>query len=231
MSILSTSARWIFVLSLPVLLITASLAGAVNNSWLYQYGFSKYQVSRTTGLAPSELDKAAHGLIRYFNSDEEYVSLTVLKEAQPIALFNPREISHLKDVKELIRLDYQVLLGALFFMLTYTVASLVRPRKRHSLAQSLLWGSGFTLALMLLAGLGTLLNFDQLFLQFHLISFTNELWQLDPAKDYLIMLFPQGFWYDATLFCALSTAALALITGGASSAYLRLSRNRGQASS
>jgi len=28
------------------------------------------------------------------------------------------------------------------------------------------------------------------------------------------MLFPRGFWYDAALFCALSTAVGALILGG-----------------
>ena len=73
---------------------------------------------------------------------------------------------------------------------------------------------------MLALGLGTLFNFDQLFLQFHLFSFTNELWQLDPTKDYLIMLFPQGFFYDAAIFCAGITAGLAIILGGVAGGYL-----------
>ena len=87
-------------------------------------------------------------------------------------------------------------------------------------------GGSITLALMLALGLGTLLGFDQLFYQFHLISFTNELWLLDPAKDYLIMLFPGGFWYDAAIFCALATAGLAIILGGVAGGYLRLRRRR-----
>ncbi len=53
-------------------------------------------------------------------------------------------------------------------------------------------GNSITLTLMLALGLGTLLGFDQLFWQFHLISFANELWQLDPTRDYLILLFPTG---------------------------------------
>jgi integral membrane protein (TIGR01906 family) len=73
---------------------------------------------------------------------------------------------------------------------------------------------------MLVLGVGTLLNFNQLFLQFHLLSFTNELWQLDPSQDYLIMLFPRGFWYDTTLLCALATAAGAIILGGVGGFYL-----------
>ena len=79
---------------------------------------------------------------------------------------------------------------------------------------------------MLLLGLIALLDFDRFFLQFHLISFTNDLWQLDPTKDYLIMLFPQGFWYDATLFFAVLTLVLAVILAGVAGGYLLITRRR-----
>jgi integral membrane protein (TIGR01906 family) len=200
-------------LCLPLLLLTASLCGAVNSIGLYGYGFEKYNVGQTTGLAQPELKKAATGLIRYFNSDEEYISLTVIKDGEPFTLFNQREIAHLKDVKELFWLDYWVLLGTLIYALGYAGVSLWRKDQRQ-LAWGLVGGSGLTLALMLALGLGTLLNFDRLFLQFHFISFANELWRLDPTKDYLIMLFPQGFWYDATTFCILGAVAGAVVLGG-----------------
>ncbi len=79
---------------------------------------------------------------------------------------------------------------------------------------------------MLALGLGALLDFDQLFLQFHRLSFSNQFWQLDPARDYLIMLFPGGFWYDAALFCALATVGLAVILGGVAGGYLLFTRRR-----
>ncbi len=79
---------------------------------------------------------------------------------------------------------------------------------------------------MLALGLGALFAFDQLFLQFHLLSFANDFWLLDPTRDYLIMLFPQGFWYDATLFGALATAGMAIIFGGVGGGYLILTRGR-----
>jgi len=137
-------------------------------------------------------------------------------------------VAHLRDVKGLIRLDYWVLLGTLIYFLTYAGVSLFWQRGRYwrRLAWGIVGGGGITLALMLAMGLGTLLNFDQLFLQFHLFSFTNELWQLDPARDYLIMLFPQGFWYDAAIFCAGITAGLAIILGGVAGGYLIFTRRR-----
>jgi integral membrane protein (TIGR01906 family) len=218
--------KWLFILCLPLLLLTASLGGAVNSLWLYIYGFQKYHVSQTTGLAEVELEKAARGLISYFNSDEEYVNLSVIKNGQPFELFNQREIVHLRDVKGLIWLDYWVLLGTLVYALGYAGLSLFRRKRRYwrQLAWGTLGGSGITIALMLALGLGALLGFDQLFLQFHLISFSNPFWQFDPSRDYLIMLFPGGFWYEATLFCALATAAGAMILGGVAGVYLKSTR-------
>jgi len=40
------------------------------------------------------------------------------------------------------------------------------------------------------------------------------------------MLFPQGFWYDVTLFCALGTVGMAVILGGVSGGYLWTTRRR-----
>ena len=213
MKIFGIIAKWLFILCLPLLLLSASIAGAANSLSLYKYGFEKYNVNQTTGLAEAELEKAATGLIRYFNSDEENISLTVVKDGKPFVLFNEREVAHLRDVKGLFRLGYRVLLGTLVYALAYAGVSLWRKNWRQ-LAWGLVGGSGLTLALMLALGVGALLNFNQLFLQLHLISFTNELWLLDPTKDYLIMLFPRGFWYDATLFCAAATGIGAVVLGG-----------------
>ena len=228
MKVLSIAAKWIFILCLPILLLTASIGWAVNSHWLYKYGFEKYNVSQTTGIAEVELEKAATGLISYFNSGGANISLTVIKDGKPFELFNQREVIHLRDVKGLIRLDYWVLLGTLIYTLSYAGVSLFWRRRRYwrQLARRIVGGSGITLALMLAIGLGILLNFDQLFWQFHLLSFSNEFWQLDPTKDYLIMLFPGGFWYDAAIFCALATVGLAVILGGVAGGYLVFSRRR-----
>ncbi len=228
MKFLSITARWLFILCLPILLLTASIGWAANSLWLYKYGFHKYDVGSTTGLADSQLENAAMGLISYFNSDEEYITLTIVKNGEPFQLFNQREVAHLKDVKGLIRLGYQVLLGTLIYALGYGGVSLFWRRRRYwrRLAWRVVGGSSLTLALMLTLGLGTLLDFDWLFLRFHLLSFANDLWQLDPTRDYLIMLFPQGFWYDATLLCALATAVGAVVLGGVAGGYLLFTRSR-----
>ena len=80
---------------------------------------------------------------------------------------------------------------------------------------------------MFAVGLAAVVNFDGLFLLFHRLSFANDLWMLDPRRDYLLVLFPAGFWFDATLRVAMTAilgAALLLSAGGATLAYARWRR-------
>jgi len=228
MKILGIAAKWVFILCLPFLLFTASLAWVINSLWLYNYGFEKYSVSQVTGLEDTELEKAASGLVSYFNSGEEYISLTVIKDGQPFELFNYRETIHLKDVKRLIWLDYWVGLGTLLYMLAYAGVCLFwrRPKYWRRLARGVVGGSGLTLGLMLALGLVSLFAFDWLYWQFHVISFTgNDFWVLDPAKDYLLMLV-QGVQYDAVIIIFAATGAGAVVLGGAAGGCLWFSRKR-----
>ncbi len=226
MKFIAIAGKWLLIICLPVLLVTASVTWAANSLWLYKYSFDEYGVSQTTELAQSELDKAAVGLIDYFNSDDEFISITVIKDGEPFELFNEREVAHLRDVKRLFQMVYRVCLGALAYALVYAGISLFWWRDRRRLAWGLAGGSCLTLVLMLALGLGALLSFDWLFWQFHLISFANDLWLLDPTRDYLIMLFPRGFWYDAMLLCALTTVVGALVLGGVGGWYLLSRRKR-----
>jgi uncharacterized membrane protein len=43
------------------------------------------------------------------------------------------------------------------------------------------------------------------------MSFSNDLWLLDPSKDYLIMMFPQGFFFDAAVFIIATIIIEALV--------------------
>jgi integral membrane protein (TIGR01906 family) len=222
MKIMLTIARWLFILVTPVFLITASIAIAFNSQWLYEYGFEKYDVAETTGLVKAELEKAGSGLIGYFNSDEEYINVTVVKNNKPLVLFNEREIIHLKDVKGLVWLDYRLLLGTSAYCTFYALWLLLWQRGQHrrSLAWATAGGSTVTLGLIGLFGLIALVDFNAFFVQFHLLSFSNDFWLLDPATDYLIMLFPEGFWYDATFMIMGSAIGMALIIGGLGGWYL-----------
>ncbi len=227
MRTLNTVTRVIFICCLPPLLVSAAIAFEFNSLWLYKTGFQKYNVSQTTGIAETELEKAATGLISYFNSDEEYISLTVIKDGQPFELFNQREVMHLKDVKDLVRLDYRLLLGTAIYVGAYAWFLLFRRRERRQLARNVVVGGSIALGMVVVMGAGaTFLDFGRLFTQFHLLAFSNDLWMLDPSTDYLLMLFPEGFWYDAVMFFGMIVAGVAGTLCGVAGGYLWAARRR-----
>ena len=229
MKILGTITKWIFILTLPALLISATIAVEFNSHGLYNRGYQKYGVSQTTGLSQAELEKVTTGLINYFNSSEEYLSLTVIKDSQPFKLFNQREIAPMKDVKRLVRLDYHLLLGTALYIGANAGICLLWRRRRYwrRLIRGVAIGSSLALGVIVAMGLAsTVMDFDQLFLKFHYLAFTNQLWMLDPTKDYLIMLFPQGFWYDAVMLFAKITIGVAVTLGGVAGGYLWRTRRR-----
>ena len=193
------AAAWGLVLVLPLLITSAVIAFAVNFQPLYEYGFDHYDVGATTGLDDAQLSIAAGGLIDYFNSGEEFIDVVVDKDGRPFQLFNDREIIHLYDVKGLIRFDYGVFLASLAYAAVVTGLALYR-RELRRLAAPLFWGGGLTVAIIIAGVALAVADFDTLFTQFHLLSFANDFWLLDPRTDYLIMLFPGGFWQDAAAF-------------------------------
>jgi integral membrane protein (TIGR01906 family) len=233
LKILANTTKWLFILTLPALIITATIRIEFSSLWLYQNGFEKYNVSQTTGLSETELEKAASGIINYyFHSDEEYINVIVLKDGKPFELFNEREVAHLKDVKELVQLNSRLLMGTAIYIGIYAGMCLFWRRKkyRRNLARATVIGSSITLGMIVALGVGAMVgSFDRLFLQLHFLTFTNELWMLDPTKDYLIMLFPEGFWFDVAMLFGQITTGVAGTLLAVALIYLRSRRKQAKA--
>jgi len=214
----------LFVLSIPLLLITSNVRWAANEPRLYEYSFDHYDAEARSGVARSDLDYAARDLIRYFNDDRSTIQTLVTQDGQRVPLYNERETSHLHDVKNLFRTVFRVQEASLAFALVYVVGIFVWASEAslRLLARTVLGASLFTLALLVLAAAGALVGFDELWAKFHVLAFTNDLWKLDPETDHLIQMFPEDFWLDSTLLVAGLTAVEALALLAASTAYLRL---------
>jgi integral membrane protein (TIGR01906 family) len=227
---LVTASRWllgaIFVLAFPVFLVTTNLRYVVNAEWRYREGFEKYQIPQATGIEMDQLMVGARALIAYFNSDQEPVDIVVERQGQPFRLFNEREVRHLYDVKQLLQLMNRINIASGIYLLLYVVWLVVLDRRRFGerLGWSLIGGMLVTLLVLGLIGGLAAIDFESVFVQFHLLSFRNDLWLLDPATDYLIRMYPEGFFYDATVFLALSTILEAVVAGFGAAIYLTVRR-------
>ncbi len=219
----------LFVVAIPLFLITGAVTWAFNSPGLYHGGFERYDVSRVTGITDEDLRQVAADIRGYFNSGQEPLEVRTRVYGVERAIFKPKEVVHMRDVKRLVQGVYIVAGVTAVYLLAYTGVGFARRRQRFTpdLAKLLLWGGSLTTFLILAVGIFALLGFDTLFTKFHEISFTNDFWQLDSRTDFLVMLFPEEFWFDATMWVALRALVAALVIGSASGAYLLYLRRKG----
>jgi len=205
----------VFVLLLPMLIIGTSLRSLVTDRDLMLSGFRDNQVAATTGLDDPQLQRIADAFVAYFQGPPGQIQMQVTAFGQSRLLFNDKEVAHMEDVQSLIQFFLRMqLVAGVVVVLRLGMAVLV-DRARAPLGRELLWSTGLVVALVVLVGVLSLMDFDALWTRFHQIAFRNDLWQLDPTRDYLIMLFPEPFWFTATIrmatTVALQTVLVALI--------------------
>jgi len=218
----------LFVISLPVALVTANVRVLANEGRVYEYALDQYDAPSSTGIARDDLIRASQELRTYFNNDDETVYVRVHEGGREVSLFNPKETAHLRDVKNVFQLVFQVQELSLIYALVYVVAVFLWAREGTLRA---LAGQTLTAALI---GLGVIVGlsvfaftgFDQAFEQFHLIIFDNEFWKLNPSTDHLIQMFPEDFWFDASMWAGIMTVVESALLVVGCLLYLGVTRRR-----
>src|ERR1700730_9128590 len=195
-----------FVLLLPLLVISTSLRGLVTDRELMLRGFRDNQVATTTGLDDAQLGRIADAFVAYFQGPPGQIQMQVTAFGQSRALFNDREVTHMEDVQALIQWFLRMQFVAAAVVVVRLAAGVVCHRSPAPIGREMLWSTGLMVALVVLVGILSLMDFEALWTRFHQIAFRNDLWQLDPASDYLIILFPEPFWFTATIRMATTVA-------------------------
>lgn len=188
----------LLTVAVPVLIIATTAIIYSHSVQLYQAGFQKYQISKVTGISTTQLDEVARTMVDYFNGKSPSPQLTVSSRGRQIQLYSEKELIHLEDVRSIVRLfgTLQVIsilafiLLAIFIYIIGGAMQLLKGIQTGAIAAAVFTGVLIAWALV---------DFNSLFLLFHFISFSNNLWLLDPTRDYLIMMFPEGFFNDSAI--------------------------------
>ena len=178
--------------------------------------------SESTGIDQSELNRAAGELIDYFKDKRESPQIEVTRQGESIELFTEREIIHLKDVKGIVQFFYLLLWITLGYIIGWIFGGFAIKRRRllYYLMKHLFRSGVLALIIVVFLGIWALVDFDSLFLRFHLSSFSNDYWQL-PSSSYLLRMFPEGFFSDAALLLIADIVVTCLVVIIPSWFYLR----------
>ena len=199
-------------LFLAILLSNALII--INTDSFYEFEFNKNNTSLKTGINHSDLFIVVDNIQDFFNEkSNEKIHMTTYINGIEKNLFNSKEIRHMIDVKNLILniKFFNYLLWTTVIVILLIKISLSKDKILNTfrvIAKSYFIYSVSILisALILLA-----LSFRWIFYFFHIISFNNNLWILDPRTDYLIKIFEEVFFMDAAILIGILTLCYSII--------------------
>ncbi|MBM4415515.1 MAG: DUF1461 domain-containing protein [Chloroflexi bacterium] len=213
-----SAASALFVVAAMLFLVLSNVRIVALEPRVYGYSFSTYDAPGVTGIDRAQLDLAARDIVRYFRDDRDLLTTRVEVDGEEQALFTPKEALHMRDVKALFDRVFRVHELAFAYVVAYVGAVFVWARERPltQLARLCMWAGALTVGVLAAGATATLVGFDALFRQFHLLSFANDFWELDPARDHLVQMFPRDFWFNVTLgvgVAAMLEGALLMLLG------------------
>jgi len=180
--------RTILVINIALLLLLSAFHSSVYDADFYSEQYEENGVYEKFGK--EKTDTITLELFSFLRGNTEL----------DCEFFNEKELRHMDDVKGLFGLVkvINIILLFTFILLLYLIF------KKHPLTDlhKIFFWVGVLISASVLALFSLTPFFDDIFLMFHKVSFSNNDWLLNPATDNLIVMFPQTF------FVAISTKVI-----------------------
>lgn len=212
----------LFILTIPVALITTNIRFVANEPRVYRYAIDDFGGVAATGIPRNELLRAGGEIRDYFNNREQTLNIRVSQNGKETSLFNPQETQHMKDVKSRFRLVNRVQELSVVYLIAYMAVVVLWAGEitTRQLAGYVLAGCGIAMVTLGIAAGISFAGFDSAWTSFHEVIFSNDFWRLNPATDHLIQMFPPNFWESIVFFIGVLSAAEAALIMIAAGIYL-----------
>ena len=194
--LLGASIGLLVVLAGPLLLF---------NPWFVSSLQARQDVAGAFDTSQAEIDRVTGEFLADLFTDGAFDA-----ELDGRPLLDDTERSHMADVSRLVRL---LVLTAVVALIGAAVCGvLLRGQPRRMATVLVATGSAIGAAGLLL-GLTFAVAFEPAFLAFHVVFFPAGTYLFAPGSN-LITLFPEGFWFEATLVAGATVVLSALVVLG-----------------
>jgi integral membrane protein (TIGR01906 family) len=215
MKVKSVIIKWLTALLTPVALIFIGILFLLTPVFLnLEYRIPGFPAD-SYGFSLDDRLNWANLAQQYLVNDAGVEFLANLKFTNGTALYNERELSHMQDVKNVVKPVLWIGYGSLIILLGSAVLTYRSKDERiKDYLNGLRYGGWLMIFLLLLVGIFALTSFWNFFTLFHGLFFKGDSW-LFFYSDTLIRLFPMRFWQDAFLMIGIIAlgCSLALIFG------------------
>lgn len=220
---LATILSVIFALSLIVVLFLTSMDIVIYGNmpdWFVSE-CEKYDTLTQVGIEKEDLEHVTTDMFEYLRGNRDTLEdITATIHGEPnTPYFNEKECMHMSDCQKLFTAGYAlrrwcivicvVLLAVIIFI------SKQKDKEKSGALCSLAMGTLIaTIGFIVIFGILAVLvakDFYKYFTLFHLTFFDNDLWILDPTKDRLLMIMPEGYFIDCVKYIGIIFAAFLII--------------------
>lgn len=194
----------IFAIIFSIFVFLMTFSYVVFDLDFYESRFEKYSISKSSNITNDSLINITKGLLKYLKDEESDLSYK--------HLYSSRELVHLEDVKALFQKGFAI--RNISFFVSLILFFYLMKVDRKLIRKGLMLSSVFSLSLIALLLVISLIDFNKCFTYFHLIFFNNDLWILD-ENDILIQMFPEKFFmsiFIRILLLFVSIMSIILIT-------------------
>lgn len=223
---LLTIVRWLVILAMPFFLGMGTIRAII--AWDYP-SFEYQRIPPDTfGFTPEQRLELAHGTLEYLQRGEPADEVIYMLEDlrlpnSDVPLYNPSEIGHMIDVKNMAdgmkRVAY--VSGAIVLI---GLSILLFPQKTRLYGWRTLMFAGLATVIVLAAiAIAILIAWPIFFVQFHELLFPPGTWTF-AYSDSLIRLFPEQFWFDIGVIISGVTLGLGILV--AIGGYLMSKRSK-----
>ena len=188
----------IFAFSLIVMLLFLSIDIVLYSDFsVYEEEYRKYDVLSELDMTMDDVMYVTEEVMTYLWGDTDVLSVVKDIEGKEQEFFNQQDRFHMEEVRALFAAGIRIRMGSCIVMavclifLFITKANIIRIFARSY--QAVL---SVTVLFSAVIAVVSFIDFNKVFEIFHRIFFNNDLWLFDPAEDYMIRLFPEGFFAD-----------------------------------
>lgn len=203
MKTINTMIKWTLPITLSLSIICVAVLFSLSFKGLYHWDISYLSIAQDTTIGEEEIKHNYHVLIDYLTDP------SVEKLVLPSFDMSEQGEIHFVDVKNI----FTLIRNMMYWLGSYSLLGIIFNVLKDQygfLKHTAIGIIGVPLSILLLA----MIDFDQAFVIFHNIAFTNDYWVFDPALDPVITILPQAFFMHSFLMIIglVLIAALILVT-------------------
>ena len=203
MKTINTMIKWTLPITLSLSIICVAVLFSLSFKGLYHWDISYLSIAQDTTIGEEEIKHNYHVLIDYLTDP------SVEKLILPSFDMSEQGEIHFVDVKNI----FTLIRNMMYWLGSYSLLGIIFNVLKDQygfLKHTAIGIIGVPLSILLLA----MIDFDQAFVIFHNIAFTNDYWVFDPALDPVITILPQAFFMHSFLMIIglVLIAALILVT-------------------